>query len=333
MTGELREAGGGLVVDVVPPSPYRLPGGRGPDQVSRVNSGVWERYLRVGRAQVLLRAWHPRERGRRTRSVRIAAIPVAPGWEGADPDAPQAGAEELAAAIARARVALCVDDDYSEFFRRFRGDPFLGPAIRRRPDLRARRSPWGWEALAWAITEQLIEVERAHAIQRRIVARWGCRVRPPDRPRALACVPGPGELAALAPAELVGCDLAPKRALAMIKVAREVAAGRIDPDSARDDRRLLAISEIGPWTVQCLGLKGRGDPDSLPAGDLAYLKLVPRLVGMDRRATVAEVEEFYAPYAPFRGLAGLFSLVGHGLRSEAQKPLRYHPPRPELEAA
>ncbi|HEY7456332.1 MAG TPA: hypothetical protein VH703_03565, partial [Solirubrobacterales bacterium] len=81
-----------------------------------------------------------------------------------------------------------------------------------------------------------------------------------------------------------------------------------DPADRAGDRRLLAVPEIGPWTVQCLGLYGRGDPDSLPAGDLAYLKLVGRLARLGRRAGVEEVEEFYAPYEPFRGLAGLWTL-------------------------
>ena len=48
------------------------------------------------------------------------------------------------------------------------------------------------------------------------------------------------------------------------------AGGRSRPRSTSTipsgDRRLLAISEIGPWTIQCLGLHGRGDPDSLPGG-------------------------------------------------------------------
>jgi len=86
-------------------------------------------------------------------------------------------------------------------------------------------------------------------------------------------------------------------------VATEIAAGRCDPGERRADARLLRIPEIGPWTVQCLGLFGRGDPDSLPAGDLIYLKHVGRLARLGRRASVEEVEEFFAPYAPFRGLA------------------------------
>ena len=46
-------------------------------------------------------------------------------------------------------------------------------------------------------------------------------------------------------------------------------------------------------------------------------------------ATVAEVDEYFAPYAPFRGWAGLFMLVAHSRRAGDGPPLRYHPPRPE----
>jgi 3-methyladenine DNA glycosylase/8-oxoguanine DNA glycosylase len=74
--------------------------------------------------------------------------------------------------------------------------------------------------------------------------------------------------------------------------------------------------------MQCLALHGRGDPDALPAGDLAYLKLVGRLAGMRRRATVEEVEEFFAPYAPYRGLAGAFVLHGHWRSVAVGPPLR-----------
>jgi 3-methyladenine DNA glycosylase/8-oxoguanine DNA glycosylase len=74
--------------------------------------------------------------------------------------------------------------------------------------------------------------------------------------------------------------------------------------------------------VQCLGLYGRGEPDSLPAGDLGYLKLVGHLAGNGRRATVEEVEGFYAPYAPFRGLAGEFTLRGLHGRVAQGPPLR-----------
>jgi 3-methyladenine DNA glycosylase/8-oxoguanine DNA glycosylase len=218
------------------------------------------------------------------------------------------GPGQLELAIERMRFALAVDDDLSEFRRSFRGDPLLGPLLRRRPHFRPRRRPWAWEALAWAIVKQLIESERAARIQRRMVGRWGTRL---GRDRgALRDVPGAAALAGRAPAEMESMGLSLGRAIALRSVAGEVARGRCDPGEPAADRRLLSVREVGPWTVQCLGLFGRGDPDSLPAGDLMYVKLVGRLARLGRRATVEEVEEFYAPYAPFRGLAALLTMAG-----------------------
>jgi 3-methyladenine DNA glycosylase/8-oxoguanine DNA glycosylase len=200
------------------------------------------------------------------------------------------------------RFALAVDDDLGEFYRRFRRDPLLGPPIRRRPQLRPLRRPWAWEALAWAVVKQLIESGRAARIQRRIVGRWGLRLGE-GRGTALRDVP-PAELIAWrAPAELEALGLSPARSIALAAIARQIAAGRCDPAQPGADRRFLAVPEIGPWTVQCLGFYGRGEADSLPAGDLMYLKLVGRLARLGRRATVEEVEEFFEPYRPFRGLA------------------------------
>lgn len=293
----------GLELELAPPSPFRLPSHSSEDRTMSVRDGVLSRLLRVDESPVLVRAWEP-GRGR----VRLRAEPVAPAALSAPRSLPAresrpAGEAELRVALERMRFALGVDDDLAGFYRRFRRDPLLGPALRRRPWLRPRRPPWAWEALAWAVVKQLIETERAAAIQRRIVGRWGPRL-----DRALKDVPDAATIAGRAPAELAALDLSPARAVALRAVAREIAAGRVHPGEAAGDARLLAIPEIGPWTVQCLGLFGRGDPDSLPAGDLIYLKLVGRLARLGRRATVEEVEEFYAPYEPFRGLAGLWTI-------------------------
>jgi len=100
----------------------------------------------------------------------------------------------------------------------------------------------------------------------------------------------------------------------------EVARGRCDLGSPDSDARLLSVPQIGPWTIRCLALFGRGDMDALPAGDLGYIKLVGHLANLGRRATVPEVEAFYAPYEPYRGLVGSLTLAGlHRMVSEGPR--------------
>jgi 3-methyladenine DNA glycosylase/8-oxoguanine DNA glycosylase len=212
--------------------------------------------------------------------------------------------------ITRMRFALGVDDDLRAFHRRFSRDPLIGRSLRRRPWLRVRRRPEPFEALAWAICGQLIESERAAAIERRVVTALGRRSVGWDASTsALRDVPAPAVLAGIAPALLESFDLAHGRALALVGAAREVARGRVDLHSADQERgwrRLRTIPGIGSWTVEKLALHGQGRHDQLPAGDLALLKLVGRLSsGGDPRARAqeGEVREFFLPYGEWAGLA------------------------------
>jgi 3-methyladenine DNA glycosylase/8-oxoguanine DNA glycosylase len=218
----------------------------------------------------------------------------------------EAGSRACAlAAIERMRFALGTDHDLAGFHRRFVRDELVGPVIRRRPWLRPRRRPEPFEALAWAVCEQLIDGGRAAAIERKIVRRLGTR----DADAALQSPPSAERLARCAPAELDACGLAPKRSIALVRAAREVASGRAD--LARHEpswRRLKRIPNIGNWTIEMLAFEGQGRDDMLPALDLAYVKLVGVLAGLGRRATEEEVRAFYAPYEEHAALAGLYSL-------------------------
>jgi 3-methyladenine DNA glycosylase/8-oxoguanine DNA glycosylase len=304
-----------LEVEVRPPSPFRL--GRGSaDRTLRVQGGIATRLLTVDCAPVLARAWM---RGPGRVAFRADAVDPTRLSIPVPCDEPRmAGPEELATAIARMRFTTGVDEDMSAFHQRFRRDPLVGPIIRRRPDFRPHRRPWPWEALAQAVCGQLIEASRAAVIERRIVGRWGARLG--EGRGMLRDTPPPALIAGRAPAELQSMDLSGARSVALRKLAVLAAAGRCDIASPDSDARLLAIPEIGPWTIQCLALFGRGDMDSLPAGDLGYIKLVGHLANLGRRATVPEVEEFYAPYAPYRGLVGTLTLAGlHRMVSEGPR--------------
>jgi 3-methyladenine DNA glycosylase/8-oxoguanine DNA glycosylase len=260
-----------------------MPGG-GRDGVLRGRDGVLRRIIVVGDDPVEVRAW--------VQSGRVRLHAAARSPENAD------------WALKRMRFALGVDHDLAPFHRRFWRHELLGPVLRRRPWLRPRRRPEPFEALAWAVCEQLIESGRAAAIERRLVRDHG----PRSACGQLRDVPGAATLARLAPAQIEACGLSPSRAVTLVKAAREVDRGRVDLHDPsrheRDWRRLRSVRGIGSWTVEYLALHGQGRDDQLPHGDLAYIKLVGKLAGLGRRATEDEVREFFAPYAPYAGLAG-----------------------------
>jgi 3-methyladenine DNA glycosylase/8-oxoguanine DNA glycosylase len=267
------------------------------DGVARRRGGVLERLLHVEGQPVVVRAAQP------------AAERVVLGARAERRDL----AEE---AIARMRFAFGVDEHLGAFYARFRDDPLIGRSVRDRPHLRVRRRPEPFEALAWAVCEQLIEYERAAAIERRIVARLGRRAPGWDGVTVLRDLPDAATLAGTAPALLQSFDLSAGRALALTRAAREVASGRVDlraADHERGWRRLRRIPGVGSWTIAVLALHGQGRNDVLPAGDLAYIKLVGRLSGAGNpfaRATEEEVLAFFAPYEGWMGLAGAHALGG-----------------------
>jgi DNA-3-methyladenine glycosylase II len=285
-----------LRVEVRPAWPFRLSRARGPDGVLQVRRGVLHRLLHHG----------PGEQPVIVRVAQTARDRVLLGAQADDPAAAAWGIERM-------RFALGVDDDLRPFHDRFRDDPLIGRAVRSDPTVRLRRRPEPFEALAWAITEQLIEYVRAAAIQRRIVWRIGRRC----ARSGLRDLPSAATVATQAPALLTSLDLAPKRALALRRVAEEVASGRVDLHATEASaleagwRRLRRIPEIGTWTLSLLALLGQGRYDALPAGDLAYVKLVGRLQsGGDpfARASEDEVRAFFAPYGEWAGLAAAYAL-------------------------
>jgi 3-methyladenine DNA glycosylase/8-oxoguanine DNA glycosylase len=275
-----------LRIEVRPVAPLRLPRTGGMDGVLRCRGGVLERLL------------HHEDEPVRVRVAQTSPDRVLLGARSRSPAAARYGIERM-------RFALGIDDDLREAYRLFSRDPLIGRSLRARPWLRPRRRPEPFEALAWAICEQLIEYDRAAAIQRRIVRALG------RREDILRDAPTPAALAGVAPARLQSWDLGGARACTLVRVAREVAGGRADlhdEDHERLWRRLRAIPGIGPWTVEMLALHGHGRYDQVPAGDVGLLKLVGRrLSGGDPRARASEeqVRAFFAPYGRWAGLAAV----------------------------
>ena len=217
--------------------------------------------------------------------------------------------------IVRMRFALGVDVTAASFTGAS-WRPADRASLRRRAWLRVGRRPEPFEALVWAMCEQLIEYRAGGRDREQGGRRPGTALagqRPDVGERAAGPADGGG--AGRSRAGDAGVLRSRRRACDRARrAAREVAGGRVDLHEAEPERgwrRLRAIPGIGAWTVEMLALRGQGRYDQLPAGDLGLLKLVGRILsGGDPRARADEeqVRELFAPYGEWAGLAAVHAV-------------------------
>ncbi|MDX6440050.1 MAG: hypothetical protein QOF45_2633 [Gaiellaceae bacterium] len=195
------------------------------------------------------------------------------------------------------RFMLAVDADTTEFARRFRHDPLLGPSIRHLHGLRPLRRATVAHALLRAVCGQLIEARRARSIELAIVRACG------------EPAPSRQAIGALSPAELRRLGLATHRASTLVRVCRtlDLEGLRAQPIEAVETR-LLRERGLGPWSLGMVALEGLGSYRHGLVGDLGLVKLCSALRG--RWVELHETAELLAPYEEWAGLAGVYLMRG-----------------------
>lgn len=216
-------------------------------------------------------------------------------------------------ALTQARFVLALDDDTTEFHRRFAEDRLLGPSVRTLRGMRPRRKATVAHAVLRAVCGQLIQAGRALEIERAVVR--ACGEDPPSR----------DALARLSPAALVSCGLAASRASTLTRLCRT-----LDLEALKASQRDTALARlsrergIGAWSLGVIALQGLGRYDKGLVGDLGLVKLQASLLG--RWPDPAETAALLEPYGEWQGLASAFLLqgFGHGLVPGASKDRARH---------
>jgi AraC family transcriptional regulator of adaptative response / DNA-3-methyladenine glycosylase II len=203
----------------------------------------------------------------------------------------------------RVRRMLDLDADPMALEAHFQNDPILNAVFRRHPGLRV---PVAWDAFEFAVRAvvgQVVSVGAATALMGRIAAEYS---------QAL-CLPAPRGIEKLFPgpfglqqADLRKCGLSRTKADAIAALAREVADERLDIQAAaRLDSFIAdctALRGIGDWTARTIAMRGMGDPDAFPAGDLGIVKA---LSAAGQKITPARIEKIAHAWKPLRAYAAM----------------------------
>jgi 3-methyladenine DNA glycosylase/8-oxoguanine DNA glycosylase len=211
--------------------------------------------------------------------------------------------EESDAALDVLRFVLAVEDDHTEFLRRFARDALLGSATRRLQGLRPLRTATVTHALVKALCGQLITAREARQIEARLL--WltagehaGLRL-PPTR----------AAFAPLSPAQLCAHGLVGRKASALVRISRAFDLERLRAvPTAVAVARIIEERTLGPWSAGMICLHGLGRYEHGLVGDLGLIKLCRSLLG--REATADDTAELLAPYEEWAGLASVYLLAG-----------------------
>jgi 3-methyladenine DNA glycosylase/8-oxoguanine DNA glycosylase len=209
------------------------------------------------------------------------------------------------AGVDHVRFVLGLDDDHSEFVRRFAADPLLGETLRQVRGLRPMRTATVAQSLLRAVAGQLIKASRARQIERTVIRRTTPEL------DGLHAAPSCDDFARLSPAQLGALGLGARRASALVRVCRAVDLERLKTKPTEAVAVWLERERgLGPWSAGIVCLEGLGRYERGLARDLGLIKLASALWG--RHVEAEESDALLVPYGEWAGLASVYLLAGYG---------------------
>jgi AraC family transcriptional regulator of adaptative response / DNA-3-methyladenine glycosylase II len=219
---------------------------------------------------------------------------------------------ELPPLLSSVRRMFDLAADPARIAAALRSDTLLRPLIACRPGLRI---PGAWdpfECCVRAIVGQQISVAAQIAVLRRLVERFGQPIEP-QRTGITHLFP---TVAMLAEANLEELGLTGTHREALRHLARGVCDKiiRFDAPSEEVSRMLCALPGVGRWTAGYVELRGLGEPDAIPFGDMMLRRLAS--TGM-KTLTPMALEARAECWRPFRGYAAFHLWAAEEPRNSA----------------
>ncbi|MDX6479953.1 MAG: DNA-3-methyladenine glycosylase [Gaiellaceae bacterium] len=228
---------------------------------------------------------------------------TARAWQ--SPDGTMTIRSDSAAAAEKLRWVLALDDDHSEFLRRFRDDPLIGRATVHLRGLRPVRTATVAQSLLRAVCGQLIDAKTARAHERRVI-----RSLSPRDADGLCEPPTTDALGALAPFTLRRLGLGERRGAALVRLCRSIELERLHGVPTKTVvARIERERGLGPWSAGVVCLEGLGRYEHGLVGDLGLVKFLRAVRGRHEVETW-ETAELLEPYGEWAGLASVYLLRG-----------------------
>jgi DNA-3-methyladenine glycosylase II len=162
-----------------------------------------------------------------------------------------------------------------------------------------RTSERGVQTLLRTIVGQQVSVAAARSMWAKLEAAFGS---PPDLHRLLAA----------SDEELRAAGMSRQKSGYIRSLAELVISGELDLEHLpEDDEEAIAlltrIKGIGRWSAEIYLLFAEGRADVFPAGDLAVMVEIGRLMGLGDKPTEKQLRELAEAWRPYRGAAAVLA--------------------------
>lgn len=244
--------------------------------------------------------------GTRGRKLQ-AAILNAP--ESKDPQK-QPALHEKTELRSASRFIFGIDDDLEAAYTVLCRSSRIRNLVHRYHGLRLIKAPDLYESLLITILGQQVSVTAAQSQRRRLMTTFGEKIRFEDQD--YYGMPDPERVTDIGESGLRDIGFSRQKARYVIEAAREISAGRLNPQSFHDKpygwviERLMEIPGIGKWTAEIVAMRGLGFQDVFPAGDLGLQVAAQRTFGMANRPSEAELRELSNRWKGWRSYAALY---------------------------
>jgi DNA-3-methyladenine glycosylase II len=162
-----------------------------------------------------------------------------------------------------------------------------------------RKSEPGAHTLLRTIVGQQVSVAAARSMWSKLEAAFGT---PPDLQLLLAA----------RDEELRAAGMSRQKSGYIRSLAELVISGELDlANLPKDDEEAIAlltrIKGIGRWSAEIYLLFAEGRADVFPAGDLAVMVELGRLIGLEDKPSEKQLRELAEPWRPYRGAAAILA--------------------------
>ena len=162
-----------------------------------------------------------------------------------------------------------------------------------------RKSEPGAHTLLRTIVGQQVSVAAARSMWSKLEAGFGM---PPDLTLLLAA--SDEEMRAAGMSRQKAGYI---RSLAELVTSRELDLGNLPEDDEEAIALLTKIKGIGRWSAEIYLLFAEGRADVFPAGDLAVMVEIGRLMGLPDKPSEKQLRELAEPWRPYRGAAAVLA--------------------------